>query len=144
MNEDKTVKSVCQIPAGNYEGYIWYSNATEPEVLMANVKFDGLDLVAGDKSLVIEAQLYAPSEHQSFSVKFADGKYIALCYDLTELQKLKDVEVSTHNYLPNRMEEVEYLHFKEYWHPVADPNCEGMKVLQPKEFVFTGFTFKTK
>lgn len=142
MNEEKTTIAVSSIPSGNYDGYVWYSNATEPKVLLANVRFEGLELTVGENPFVIEAQLYAPSEHKSYSIKFADGKYIALCYDLDALQDLKDVEVTAHRYLPNRMKEVEYLHFKEYWHPVADPNCEGMDVLQPREFVFTGFTLK--
>lgn len=142
MNEEKTTIAVSSIPSGNYDGYVWYSNATDPEVHFANVRFKGLELSFGEKPFVIEAQLYSPSEHKSYSIKFADGKYIALCYNLDALQDLKGVEVTAHSYLPNRMKEVEYLHFKEYWHPVADPNCVGMDVLQPREFVFTGFTLK--
>ena len=144
MNEKKTTIAVSSIPSGNYDGYIWYSNATEPKVLLANVRFEGLGLTTGENPFVIEAQLYAQSENKSYSIKFADGKYIALCYDLKALKDLEGVDVTPHRFLPNRMKEVEYLHFKEYWHPVSDPNCNGIDVLQPREFVFTGFTLKHK
>jgi CRISPR type III-associated protein (TIGR04423 family) len=37
------------------------------------------------------------------------------------------------------MENVQKMKFRQYWRPVEDDLCEGMKVLQPAELVFVGF-----
>lgn len=140
MKDSKSMQQVTQIPAGNYMGYIWMSNAKEPITYSLDNRFDGVSLEAGQNPFIIEAQLM--DGKVSYSIKFVDGHYVALCYDLEVLSQEKDVEVTVHQYLANRIPGVEKVCFKEYWRPVPDPNCCGMKVLQPREFVFCGFIYK--
>ena len=141
-NETNTKLKVESIPTGSYIGYVWYSDSEVPEVYEPANPLSALPLNQAGHRLVMEAQLITTEGTKSYSVKFADGRYVAICYDLNvldELVKKGTIEVAEHTYLANRMPTVGSLRFNEYWHPVEDENCMGMKVLSPMEFVFVGF-----
>lgn len=139
-----TYETIKIVPAGKYEGYIWMSNKPEPEVVHTDTVHEAVELTEGENPFIIEAQLLDRSAQKSYSIRFADGKYVSLCYDLKKLHEMEDVEVTHHKYVANRMGDENWIHFLEYWHPQPDPNCAKMKVLQPVEFVFTGFNDKTE
>lgn len=139
-----TYETIKIVPASKYEGYIWMSNEPEPEVVHTDTVHEAVELTEEENPFIIEAQLLDRSSQKSYSIRFADGKYVALCYDLKALDQLEGIEVTHHKYVANRMKNEEWLHFREYWHPEKDPNCEDMEVLQPKEFVFIGFNDKTE
>lgn len=141
-NETSTMLKVESIPGGSYIGYVWYSDSEMPEVYEPENPLSVLPLNQASHHLVMEAQLITTECTESYSVKFADGRYVVNCYDLTALDdQVKDgtIDVTEHTYLANRMPTVSSLRFNEYWHPVEDENCMGMKVLSPMEFVFVGF-----
>lgn len=118
-----------------YDGYIWYSDKSEPEVFQEkDFEFD-TDKI--DNPFIIEGQLYDDQKMISYSIKFVDGKYICKKYEVesTDFNK-KDVEIKTFH--ANRMDDLK-LQFLQYWKEEDDELCEGMKVLQPKELVFVGF-----
>lgn len=139
-----TYEIIKIVPAGKYEGYIWMSNEPEPEVVHTDTVHEAVELTEGKNPFIIEAQLLDRSLQKSYSIRFADGKYVALCYDLKKLHDMGNVEVTHHKYVANRMGDEKWIHFREYWHSQPDPNCANMKVLQPVEFVFTGFNDKTE
>ena len=123
-------------PAQNYEGYLWWSDDTSPCVY----KNEPLPEWKEDiNPFIIEGQLYNKNNKKSYSIRFVDGEYKINCFDLNELSKFEYIDKE---YLPNRIEGVQKLCFREFWRPVNDQLCEGMEVLQPAEVVFVGFKFK--
>ena len=118
-----------------YDGYIWYSDKSEPEVFQSqDFEFDTDEIV---NPFIIEGQLYDAQKMFSYSIKFVDGKYICKKYQVesTDFNK-SDVEIKTFH--ANRMDEKK-MRYLQYWKEEDDELCEGMKVLQPKELVFVGF-----
>ena len=118
-----------------YDGYIWYSDKSNPKVFQ-DEEFE-FDTDKIENPFIIEGQLYDDQKMISYSIKFVDGKYICKKYEVesTDFNK-KDVEIKTFH--ANRMDNLK-LQFLQYWKEEVDELCEGMKVLQPKELVFVGF-----
>ena len=118
-----------------YDGYIWYSDKSNPEIFQ-NQDFE-FDADKIGNPFIIEGQLYDEQKKISYSIKFVDGKYICKKYEVesTDFNK-KDVEIKTFH--ANRMDNLK-LQFLQYWKDENDELCEGMKVLQPAELVFIGF-----
>lgn len=118
-----------------YDGYIWYSDKSSPEIFL-NKEFE-FDTDKIENPFVIEGQLYDSEKMCSYSIKFVDGKYFCKKYEVksTDFNK-SDVEIKTFH--ANRMNNLK-LRFLQYWKEEEDELCEGMKVLQPAELVFVGF-----
>lgn len=152
---------------GNYnfrnEGYIWFSDATEPIVLSCDnikgdngnvclsfnnnytVKIDGGKCIVnkdGKESLIpfiIEG--FFICNDTSYSIKMVDGKYYIFSKKLNS--KSDNEEFSVMEYFPNRFgENISKLVFRKYWEEEADALCENMNVLTPTENIFAGFKFK--
>lgn len=130
-------KNIEYIEAGTYTGYIWMSDQISPKVLN-NTPIERFQLNSVSNPFIIEAQL--TDGNYSYSVKQIDGEYIAYRYDLNKLEGEKEELL----FIPNRMPSVKQLKFCQYWKEEIDDNCAGMKVLQPKEIVFTGFIYNEK
>jgi CRISPR type III-associated protein (TIGR04423 family) len=117
-----------------YQGYLWISDRKEPITFEdAPVSFDFEQV----NPFVIEGQLYDDANKKSFSIKYVDGEYLVVEYDVKALDNACDSNVTV-KYLSNRMEE-RMLRFRQYWRPQKDKLCENMDVLTPAEFVFVGF-----
>lgn len=118
-----------------YDGYIWYSDESNPKVFQ-DEEFE-FDTDKIENPFIIEGQLYDDQKKISYSIKFVDGKYVCKKYEVesTDFNK-KDVEIKTFH--ANRMDDLK-LQFLQYWKEEDDELCEGMKVLQPAELVFIGF-----
>ena len=130
---------VNQIERGTYEGYIWYSDQQEPEVLEQQ-NFECI-LDCDKNPYIIEAQLYDCSAKISYSVKYVDGNYWAFRFDNVERGASSSVpssEIEECAYCANRMGD-RMLVFQQWWREQPDPLCEGMQVLQPAEKIFVGF-----
>ena len=125
---------VNSIKSGNYEGYIWRSNAQTPKLIVGDFKED----LSVKNPFIIEGQLYDKAKRVSYSIKFVDGEYIIKEYRLDDL---KDADYTEQTFYANRRDDKRLL-FYQYWKEEPDDLCEGMKVLQPKELVFVGFNDK--
>jgi CRISPR type III-associated protein (TIGR04423 family) len=151
---------------GNYnfrnEGYIWFSDATEPIVLSCdNIKGDngnvGLSFddyaieINGGKCIVNKdgkeslipfiIEGFFICNDTSYSIKMVDGKYYIFSKELNS--KGDKEEFSEIKYYTNRFgENISQLVFRKYWKEEADALCENMKVLTPTENIFVGFEFK--
>jgi CRISPR type III-associated protein (TIGR04423 family) len=121
-----------RIEKSNYTGYLWYSNKKEPEVFCMNELERELDDNANP--FVIEGWL--TDGNISHYIKYVNGNHIIKSFDLADLEKRYSSVEKT--FVPSFKGFKEMI-FKQYWRPVVDENCEGMEVLQPAEFVFTGF-----
>ena len=136
--ENNKIKLTEIDPSQNYEGYLWWSDATSPEMYQNQQ----LPTWPEEKSnpFIIEGQLYDDNDEKSYSIRFVDGEYVVHRYNLNEL---KGLEYIKKEYLPNRFSGgIKTLCFKDFWQPQQDKLCEGMDVLQPAETVFVGFKFK--
>lgn len=133
----KTKKITDISPSEKYEGYLWWSDTTTPEVYQNQQ----LPEWPKEKSnpFIIEGQLYDRSNNKSYSIRFVDGEYLVFSFDL---EKLKELDCIEKKYLTNRIDGIPKLYFRAFWHPVEDELCEGMEVLKPAETVFVGFKKK--
>ena len=62
---------VNSIKSGNYEGYIWRSNAQTPKLIVGDFKED----LSVKNPFIIEGQLYDKAKRVSYSIKFVDGEF---------------------------------------------------------------------
>lgn len=120
-----------------YEGYLWWSNANKP-IIFVNEPLSQWPEESANP-FILEGQLFDKQNQKSFSIRFVDGSYLIHSFNLIELQ---NNEYINKEYLPERMDGVSKLCFREYWKPEKDAFCEDMKVLKPAEIVFAGFKFK--
>ena len=119
-----------KIEKSKYQGYLWYSDNKEPQVL--NNEVFELEIADNANPFVIEGQLF--DGQKSISIKYVDGKYYVNTYDLDDLDGVKQEQMFFSHRMADRK-----LYFKQFWQPVNDEQCEGMQVLQPAELVFVGF-----
>ena len=122
-----------KIEKSKYQGYLWYSDNKEPQVL--NNEVFELEIADNANPFVIEGQLF--DGQKSISIKYVDGKYYVNTYDLDDLDGVKQEQMFFSHRMADRK-----LYFKQFWQPVNDEQCEGMQVLQPAELVFVGFIDK--
>lgn len=122
-----------KIEKSKYQGYLWYSDNKEPQVL--NNEVFELEIADNANPFVIEGQLF--DGQKSISIKYVDGKYYVNTYDLEDLDGVKQEQMFFSHRMGDRK-----LYFKQFWQPVNDEQCEGMQVLQPTELVFVGFNDK--
>lgn len=127
-----------KIEKSKYEGYVWWSNKPAPEVLK-NDEYER-ELIDGENPFIAEAQLC--DGKCSISVKYVDGAYLVNKFDISAKQS-DNFEYSEQNYIAN-FDGVSGLKFRQYWCVNEDKECINMKVLQPAEFVFVGFTKNNK
>lgn len=124
------MESQLSIPQGKkYQGYYWLSNSDKPVVVDGN--FDGLSLPSEENPFIVEAQLYSAELNKSYSIKYIDGRYIVIAFDVNDEDETLVYKAS--------WDIKKELIFKCCWRPESDPLCEGMDVLKPSEYYFVGF-----
>lgn len=121
-----------KIPKSNYTGYIWYSDAKEPQLFYGTEN----EFLFDDTKNPFVVEGWLTDNITSFQIKYVDGKHEILSFNLAELKVLKHEK---QEFVPV-FKGFKKMHFNQYWRPVEDEMCEGMQVLQPAEFVFIGFT----
>jgi len=121
-----------------YEGYIWKSDQTQPQVLLGK-EFDIESINDGLNPFVIEGQLWDAENGISISIRNVDGKHIVNCYQVAPRDLLGTSTVNVEQYIPHRMEGVGRLRFLRYWKAEKDEMCEDFETLRPEKLVFVGF-----
>lgn len=123
----------------DYQGYVWMSDQSQPDVFDCDT--ERLLVLDNNKNpFVIEGQLYNKTSNKTFSIKYVDGEYIVVQYNVTE----DDIK-NANSYFPNRM--AKKLRFSQRWEVMknneckenGDDYCENMPVLEPTGLVFVGF-----
>ena len=122
------MKKVDKIEKSNYTGYIWFSNAKEPEVFYETEK--DFSFNNNQNPFVIEGWL--TDSNKSFHIQYVDDKHNIYEYDLNEL---KEVKYKEQRFMPS-FKDFKELAFNQYWRPETDKLCEDMQVLVPYMFVF--------
>lgn len=126
---------------GNYEGYLWWSDATKPDILEPD-KASEIVLDDNANPFVIEGELYDAGKGESVSIRFVDGRYIIKSFQVKPDDLNGSDKATVKTYLAQRMPGIEKLKYLQYWEKVSDPLCEGMETLQPSDLVFVGFKKK--
>ena len=125
--------SISEIQQLTYEGYLWMSDAEEPQI-MENTK---VTLPSeGANPFVVEGQLYNEAKGISYSIRYVDGQYTIYEHTVTAEDKKSPNEMKT--YLSNRMEN-KLLQFLRYWEEETGENDLGWPVLTQTKNVFVGF-----
>ena len=126
--------SIADIPDHKFEGYYWYSNAEEPQVIGE----EKIDVSIFTKlPFVIEANFYAKKENVSIQVKNIEGNYQVYCCNLNELPENNHCE--RQEYIAHDLGSVEKYIMLEAWEEKEDELLEDMKTLVPAWTAFVGF-----
>lgn len=135
----KKLDNLSDIPKLTYEGYVWFSNKKEPQIL-DKALFDSI--LFEENTFIIEALLWNAEEEISIMVRHT-GKYHIQEFKLNELPTGHELVEKV--YLPHRLgDKVKHVCFKQLWIPESDPFCEEMEVITMKALIFTGFNSSTE
>lgn len=140
MNETKQISREVvkdRIPLGNYEGYLWYSDAEKPKVFPRDGAFTD-DLETATIPFVVEGWLYDRENDKSYAIRYVDGKYLRVAYDLTLTDKQRT------EYVAHDLGDIKSFSVAEYWAPEPDDHCAGMPVLRHAWTAFAGFASPKK
>lgn len=122
-----------KIEKSKYQGYLWYSDKKEPQVL--NNEVFELEIADSANPFIVEGQLF--DGQKSISIKYVDGKYNINTHDSNALEGVIQEQVFHSHRMDGKL-----LKFKQIWKEQPDELCENMQVLQPAELVFVGFNDK--
>lgn len=132
---------ITDIPRdGKYEGYIWLSNSTKPQVL-ESASLPQYFSTTGNP-FVVEAELWDKDSHKSYSIHHAGNQTVCQCSAVAD-NDFSSGNVDKTVYVSHRMGGRQ-LHFLEYWEEAASEACLGMPVLEMSKRVFVGFKGKEK
>ena len=122
----------------NCEGYLWWSDQQIPQVYQD----EALDICLDETKnpFVVEGQLYDRECRQSYSIKYVDGQYLIIIYNVAE-RDFANSDNEQKDFLSNRMGD-RRLKFLRYWEEKEDENCIGMPMLTFTKNVFVGFKEK--
>lgn len=137
-------EKVIRMPSGIYSGYLWKSDQKPSEVKVFERESLGEDItfVTSENPFIVEGQLYNESNKESYSIKYIDGLYWVVMYDLKVLDEdvLSDkAKMREHFYIASFEHAPGRLLFREYWRRNSDRQCLDFETLSPAEFVFVGF-----
>lgn len=121
------------IKEAKYEGYLWSSDQSNPEVLMGQTP-KAISLIDGENPFIAEGLLWNPEDKESISIRYVDGHYYVATHQITSEQATTSI-----TYLPHRLPAVKSLKFLRLWEKEPDSLCEGMETLQLTANLFVGF-----
>ncbi|MBQ9821999.1 MAG: TIGR04423 family type III CRISPR-associated protein [Muribaculaceae bacterium] len=127
---------------GKYEGYIWWSNQIQPDVIHGK-EFDLERLKDDINPFVVEGQLWDSAVGLSVSIRYVDGKHIINCHQITDEDLNGSPMVTPEEYI-SHIKEVNKLCFLRYWKAEENELCEHFETLRPEKLVFVGFKAKNK
>ncbi|UAM97266.1 TIGR04423 family type III CRISPR-associated protein [Polaribacter litorisediminis] len=123
-----------EIPKMAFEGYVWKSDESEPEVVLNEIyDFDAVSI----NPFIIEALLFCKENKTAIHIQHT-GNYQIAEYDLNALKE-KGAVLENKVYLPHRLKDISKVNFKQVWIEEEDHLCEEMPVLKMKALIFCGF-----
>ncbi|MEL6638680.1 MAG: TIGR04423 family type III CRISPR-associated protein, partial [Bacteroidota bacterium] len=133
-----TIKQLCDIPPAPYEGYLWWSDQTHPDLLRPDQEIDFSQVP--ENPFLLEGALYWPEQQRSIMIRYSGSYHISHC-DLQQLPS--EAELYERAYLPHRLSQAERVYFQELWLPEADPYCTQLPVLRLRALIFSGFSTRS-
>jgi len=126
------------IPKGKYEGWLWKSDAREPEIITPDTEqvfsFDD-----NKNPFVIEGQLWDAQTRTSYSIRYVDGRHIVKKFDVEESDLDCNEHATKKSFIAHRLGKHQCVNMLQYWKEVPDDLCCGFPMLQPDKLVFVGF-----
>ncbi len=135
MEAFQLINDLKKIPVKEYTGYYWMSDENYPR-LVSKEKFN--PVLKGNNPFIIGGNLFADDGSYSVSIEHIDGHYLIGIVKWGAIDK-QAVVLEEETYLAHKAVGFSKVRFKRAWIPAADPECEGMEVLQPAWRAFTGF-----
>lgn len=132
MGEFVNIKNL----AGSYEGYYWLSDREEPVIVNGtNLPVDNYP--EGSIPFIIEAYVYDKTKRESYSVRYADGKYIVCKTENITDEEIKQAQM----YIGTR--KLGTLKFVQRWEK-STVKYDGLDFMtqEPTDFCFVGFLKK--
>lgn len=130
-----------KIERARYEGYLWYSDSQEPEVLTGDKDFE-LEVEDAGNPFIVEGQLYSAETSVSLSIRYIDGAYHVARFEVSEPELQQHAEDQV-EYRSLRMQG-RILRFWQTWKRETDKACLGMETQIPSALVFIGFANSEK
>ena len=75
------VTRTIALPKAKYQGYIWFSDSTKPEIIDREFS---LDISSETNPFIAEAYLMDEDNQISYSIKFVDGNYLLNKFGIVE------------------------------------------------------------
>ncbi len=139
---------IKDIPALEYEGYLWYSHKELPEFIDDNKSFH--EGMLDRHPFIVEGALYDKEENISVTIRNIDGDYIIHQFDLMELEN-KNYHKIEHIWFVAKDQTRKAL-MVEVWKLEEDKPiiseigkdkeillCKGMPSYRPAFWIFKGF-----
>lgn len=128
----------------NYEGYLWYSDKTYPDVINGVVK--DLQNKCSALPFIVEGYLYSKDNNLSIHIRNYDGKYHTGVYfldkietnttELTPVKYLANKKLANNSILPG----IKFLKFTQVFELKEDIiSKNNFKIWKPECKIFTGF-----
>ena len=121
-----------KIEKSRYEGYLWRSNSSEPQVIDGEFQLEAED---AENPFIVEGMLYDADRALSIMIKYVDGRYLVLRHEV----KVTEAEArNAETYIGKRMQG-RNLRMVQLWKDEPDDSCLGMTAQRPGAMVFVGF-----
>ncbi|MFW6275617.1 MAG: TIGR04423 family type III CRISPR-associated protein, partial [bacterium] len=130
MTMHKTYKTLQEIPPRNYEGYIWFSDKTKPEIVNGSLP------QKPDKGFLVEGMLYNADNKISIMIRHTGDLHIDE-FDLTNLPENSDLKEE--KYYAHRIDNSKKMKFKQLWQLEKDSVNLGWDYFSMKALLFVGF-----
>lgn len=128
---------------GYYEGYLWWSDATKPDIVSPD-KLTEKNLISDDNPFIVEGELYDKVKGESITIRYVDGRYIVNTFKVEASHLNGSDHATLKEYFAQRMPHVQKLRYLQLWKAEKDSLCEGMETLCPSNLVFIGFVKDNK
>lgn len=119
-----------KIEKARYEGYLWRSDSSEPQVIDGEFELATED---AENPFIVEGMLYDADRALSIMIKYVDGHYLVSRHEVTEAEAR-----NAETYIGKRMQG-RNLRMVQLWKDEPDDSCLGMTVQRPGAMVFVGF-----
>ena len=119
-----------KIEKARYEGYLWRSDSSEPQVIDGEFELEAED---AENPFIVEGMLYDADRALSIMIKYVDGHYLVSRHEVTEAEAR-----GAETYIGKRMQG-RNLRMVQLWKDEPDDSCLGMTAQRPGAMVFVGF-----
>jgi CRISPR type III-associated protein (TIGR04423 family) len=144
IGKHTVIRSLEQIPAGQYTGYLWISDEATPRILEGEPLPDLRLFVSEERPanpFLLEAQLFDATTHYSIAIRHLDGQYRI---DAINWNESGDGETREESFIAHSAFGARQLRLRTAWIPKSDPLCENFAVLTPAWCGFVGFKDETE
>ena len=132
------MNKITEIPAYQYEGYLWYSDEERPVFISDSRPFKKEDL--SGHPFVVEGALFSKDKNISITIRNLDGKYLIHQFDLNDITP-ETYQTIDHEWFVAK-DQARKAQMVEVWQLEEDEHelCAKMPSFRPAFWIFKGFT----